>query len=884
MSAPPPDPAPLAPFGTAQMLTAEYRAIHGATDADFATVADYQAHVLDIGHPMQAALSLSGGGIRSAAYALGVLQAFAKETVLDRFHYLSTVSGGGYIGAWLQRWLHEDGIAAVQAALPGLPPAPPVAEVRNYTSYLTPRPGLASPDTWAGVVLWLRNVAINALIFMPALLALALLPRAYALLLADTPRIVAQILLLAGLLLLGLATCEAARRMPSHAGTLAADPDGARRDIRRLMVAPAVAWSLLLPFALRRDWPSGPTVIGIAAFVTLIAGYAIATRGAVRRGLFLDNAIAWVIAAFCSAFALQQGSRGILALEGRLGEVADAAGPMLAMVLKQVEWAIGRTEGRSMVTATIAAPVLAMASTLLLNTVFVALRKEAALGDLDREWLARLSAVKLVPMLLLAAFSIVCVYGPQVSFAGLRHVYGQAAAAVTAVSGVLAAVAGASGRSSALDPGRLFSMQRLATVATFVFGIGLFAALASLGTALVLDLPRPHWIVRPVLAGVLLAVAYGFGARVNVNRFSMHGVYRNRLARAFLGSARRRPDGMDDPRHPDPFTGFAADDNIPLAALRERPNAATGNEASGTRLFPVIGAALNLTADGAIADSAAERKAAPWTFTPLACGSVSLRDGRQFVDSARWGADPVPGAAPEVSQGITLATAMTISGAAVSPNMGYHSSPATSFLLTLFNVRLGAWLPNPARLSGRALEQGRPPNALTTLAREMLGRAGIAGPAVYLSDGGHFDNLGLYEMVRRGCRLIVVVDAGCDPQYDYADLGSTLRRIRIDLATEIVFDIRPVRARPWAIATITYPVGGPGTLLYLKPTLPDDARIDLTAYRAADSNFPFDSTADQMFTESQFESYRALGRDAAASLFGERAHAKLDNFFATLRR
>ena len=218
---------------------------------------------------------------------------------------------------------------------------------------------------------------------------------------------------------------------------------------------------------------------------------------------------------------------------------------------------------------------------------------------------------------------------------------------------------------------------------------------------------------------------------------------------------------------------------------------------------------------------------------------------------------------------MTLGTAITLSGAAVSPNMGYHSSPATAFLMTLFNVRLGAWLANPASASAQALREAKPPNALSALAREMLGLTDDRGPEVYLSDGGHFENLGIYEMVRRRCRYIVVVDAGADPGADFADLGNAVRKSFIDQNIEIRFappvaigsrknPILPPRS--YAYAEIFYPEGGPpGELLYLKPCYPSDVPIDVRAYGSTSEEFPHEPTAEQWFSESQFESYRRLG-------------------------
>jgi hypothetical protein len=129
-----------------------------------------------------------------------------------------------------------------------------------------------------------------------------------------------------------------------------------------------------------------------------------------------------------------------------------------------------------------------------------------------------------------------------------------------------------------------------------------------------------------------------------------------------------------------------------------------------------------------------------------------------YVDTQDYG-----GKEPDLNDnktGISLDTAITISGAAASPNMGYNSAPATAFLMTLFNVRLGAWLANPAAEIQKTEVKAGPTSALKPLLTEALGLTDAKRANVYLSDGGHFDDLGIYEMIRRRCRYILVVDAG----------------------------------------------------------------------------------------------------------------------------
>ena len=164
----------------------------------------------------------------------------------------------------------------------------------------------------------------------------------------------------------------------------------------------------------------------------------------------------------------------------------------------------------------------------------------------------------------------------------------------------------------------------------------------------------------------------------------------------------------------------------------------------------------------------------------------------------------------------------------------------------------------------------------------------------YLTDGGHFDNLGLYEMILRRCRHIVAIDAGCDSNYLFEDLGSAIRKVRIDLGIPIdIHVVSPkkegVKASYYVLGTIRYSViDGPGTdgeLLYIKPVIGGEEPTDIAHYASAHPEFPHEPTSDQWFGESQFESYRALGFHAVSAVCqGVRADATLGEFFENLKQ
>jgi hypothetical protein len=366
-----------------------------------------------------------------------------------------------------------------------------------------------------------------------------------------------------------------------------------------------------------------------------------------------------------------------------------------------------------------------------------------------------------------------------------------------------------------------------------------------------------------MLGALLLSVIFSW--RLDINQFSMHLLYRNRLGRCYLGASNRF-------RRAQPFTGFAADDDFNLWELKdlleEEKPAQAGAPARKRMTAPylIINAALNLVGGKELAWQ--QRKAASFVFTQQFCGY-------DFPELPP-GYSPTPHYAASVSP-VTLATAMAISGAAASPNMGYHTSPASAFLMTVFNVRLGWWLGNPR---SDTWERSSPGNVLVSLLRELFGLTSDEGKYIYLSDGGHFENLGIYELVRRRCRFILACDAEEDRAFGFGGLGNAIEKCRADLGVDIEIDVEPIRRRneqdhaEWhcAIGKIHYGAVDEnqpaGILVYLKSSLTGDEPTDVLRYAAENAGFPHQSTGDQWFDESQFESYRALGCHIAQDVFG----------------
>jgi hypothetical protein len=436
----------------------------------------------------------------------------------------------------------------------------------------------------------------------------------------------------------------------------------------------------------------------------------------------------------------------------------------------------------------------------------------------------------------------------------------------------------------------------LAAAAPFVFCVGALCLVSTL----VHDLLLPHGLTSPlggdsslnaffsesfdrtlenspaaliVTAACLALVGLLLAWRVDINKFSLHMMYRNRLVRAYFGAS-------NTDRQPHPFTGFAKADDIHLDCLLE-------TEGKLQRPYHIVNTALNLVNGKELAWQT--RKAAGFTFTPAFCGfelPVTGASGNAQLahEAMRGGFRPTKSYRPHPPKrhdeecGINLGMAVAVSGAAASPSMGYHSSPPLAFLMTLFNVRLGRWFANPIRpdVGRKGTHAAKAPRTSPAfgaayLVKELFGLTDAKSDYLYLSDGGHFENLGVYELVRRRCRLIVVVDAGADGAFDFEDLGNAIRKCGTDLHIEIEIDVGKIDLKKPAEFSRAHCVTGAirydkvdhgapcGTLLYIKPSLLGTEYADVLNYRKTNKTFPHQPTADQWFDETQFESYRALG-------------------------
>ncbi len=266
--------------------------------------------------------------------------------------------------------------------------------------------------------------------------------------------------------------------------------------------------------------------------------------------------------------------------------------------------------------------------------------------------------------------------------------------------------------------------------------------------------------------------------------------------------------------------------------------------------------ALNLVAGDKLAWQ--ERKAETFTITRLHAGSFTLG----YRPSGAYGGHDGM---------ISLGTAVAISGAAASPNMGYHSSPMVTFLMALFNARLGWWLGNPGVHGRTPIGRVRRDSRSWPFSPRRWASPTTAAATSTSRTAATSTTSASYEMVLRRCHIVVVSDAGCDPDCSFEDLGGAIRKIRIDLGVPIEMESMKLRPRGQspgaycAVGRIKYsevdgtPPADDGWLVYLKPALRGGEPADVSAYAHQHETFPQESTNDQWFSESQFESYRRLG-------------------------
>ncbi|NMO90345.1 hypothetical protein [Actinomycetospora sp. TBRC 11914] len=374
--------------------------------------------------------------------------------------------------------------------------------------------------------------------------------------------------------------------------------------------------------------------------------------------------------------------------------------------------------------------------------------------------------------------------------------------------------------------------------------------------------PAPTWLLISLAVGVLVAALAAL--TFDQTTASLHPFYRQRMNTVF--ATRRRENGSAAPY-----------DYAERTALSCYAKKVEG--------FP----ALVFVATAQVsAGPGKPTRPVPYTFSGDWVGGAQLGYVRTEALDDR---------VPRCYRGdLTVLGAMALSGAAFASAMGVMSKPF-EVLLALSNARLGAWLPNPWWLRRESQDAGSRDWTRRRLPavrgesyhlREILGSHPLHDPLVLVTDGGHYDNLGLVEALRHRCATIIVVDSSGDaPPYATAlleairlaheELGVTVDlKDPDDLAPGSVLlddplpeplkDLLPRLSKSALVrGTITYPTPLPsgtpyGRLVVVKTRLVQDLPYEVFAYAHANPDFPYDSTADQWFDRDQFDAYHNLGR------------------------
>jgi hypothetical protein len=848
-------------------------------------------------------LAFSGGGIRSATFNLGIIQAFARSRLLRTFDYLSTVSGGAYIGGWLMAWMRHQriGILNVEERFSTTPDSPgqwaeppEVLFLRNYSGYLRPRKDLLGADFWAFVAGRLRNVFSNQSILFLALLSLLLAPRAFVSVLK-----VLEVLeeVLQGRFPGGLQTYLQSEYFALGLGLtfsfiallfiglnlVSLDPRRGQTSViwwftnpwavQTLIVVPLILSAAFLTYGLGQfltawkllEYPLYRLpLLGIALYFGPWAG-ALAVRSTVRVGVKTAGSHggeAWFMLATAA--------------------VTGAIYGYLLIPFARVLIPVGAPPGtvfnkwREM---TFGTPVLI--GTILIASLLHIVLMGRGFSDVHREWWGRLGGWLVIYALCWFSLFVVAVYVPA-SLGQLfrleqsnRYFYhpitftGALAWAVAAVYKLIFEKSDQAGKMISDTSFRKKLLRYSARVAPYVYITGLAVGLSLLASTIanwitgspasILDWPSDLDLSLglPLASLLFFVAALILSWRVDVNEFSANYLHRNRIIRFYLG-----PSVLGRPVQP--FTGYGLADDLPLASLQIQAGSEDPRDA---RPIPIVNATLNVVRGR---DLVLQRRVArSFAFTPLYGGFTRHRDGQ--VESY-FGATALAGVHRD---GITLGTSIAISAATARPDIGSYSQRPLAFLMTMFDVRRGWWIGNPA---GAQWQRGSPAVGFYWLLRELLGATTDTSKYLNLSDGGYFENLGIYELVRRGCKLIVGCDASCDPNSDLADLYNAMERCRADFGVEITLAdaeaLKPTGLRGemrskvhFVHGAIRYPdpQQGHGAIIYIKPTLVEGDPQDVLAYAKVNPEFPHDATDDHWFDEASFEKYRALGEAAGAS-------------------
>lgn len=822
-------------------------------------------------------LALSGGGVRSATFCLGALQAFDKAGILERFDYQSSVSGGGFTGlSWLWYRRQQGG------TFPFRDESAPLNFLRRNIGYLNPSSKI---DYFSGAVAVLRTIFLNLLVWIPIVTLLFLI-------LLGTGSLFGQLESSFGDLSLRLvvkmAAIAALAAIPAGvaAWRTANAPDGEIKQTRRTLlwvrrfVVRFVIYAILI------------ALLG-GLWLRLTSSLSAAVYGeAQNQGQkFLGFSSLTVLGLFVVGLAAAASVAASLSL-GRVSDWLNQTRtrlPMLILMWLVLALLVFTFYTRELICFSLSFPYLIIrpntwvdklaVSIPFLPVPIILLALLARLIGENREYIifrkldetASEWAPVAIALLLIGSM-------PLVSPKSTDSMPANLVAIAALVYGTLTAIYSHYASFRNLAPGAAGRLAMMSGAAVFLCGLLLLCY------SVANTVYTSGYQVAPIFILLTSLWALFF---TNINQIGLHRYYRDRIAETFFADSDSMEKGV---------SGATADgiseklEDLPKKQKKEKPL---------LRPYPIVNMNAILVDDP---DTKTRlRGGANFIASPLYSGS----DATGWLTTSIFGGQ-------NVGRPLHAATVTAASGAAVNSGAGYAGTGITrnrivSIAMRLLNVRLGYWLVNPYWLNKRGLEalkwrtKTTPTHFRPGLVHLMSNNWKRTAKFVELSDGGHFDNLGIYELLRRRCDLILVCDGEADKDTSYAGLVSVARRAKEDFGVEIAFrpGLGPERmvanlplgypsnakaaASPYMAAEVHYPENslGPakyGIIIYIKATMIDDVSFVTKGYKGRNPDFPHQSTVDQFFQAEQFEAYRELGFVAAgkcarelniAGLFGK---------------
>ena len=722
-------------------------------------------------------IALSGGGIRSATYSLGVLQGLARHRWLGCFDYLSTVSGGGYIGSFWSTWRARPNIGATaEAEMAGPGKDGPLRHVREFSNYLSPRQGLLSYDTG-------RLVTAPIAATLPSLMIV----------------LASIVLVVQGWSLLAW-----------------------------LVVGDGYAPGISVP-----GWLTGGSMLVILTTITLVVTEVVWWRHEPGADSYTRHGYA-------------PAALGAIALTAFIWSYAS---PELAPPFRLEGLPLYRNHSF----ADVSMLLTPAATWLTVLLIYVGIRAVASpwtstAARVQMRSAADRVAARLILLIGLCGASALLWSASMYFYNPARISTGLDATAlstlIVSLSGLFIWARKLIGR----DPNKMLGPAVIARLRPQL--PKLLATAVVILLFMSMSIMLAVWQDRQMLvAAVSGALVITFAALLTFqpNRIGLHSFYRSRLSRAYLGASNPRTQGKK-------ATEEGRGDDVVLTDL-----------ATHKPLHLICCAANDLTPTEPL--STLGRGAVSAVLSPV---GFSVDDKWK-----KWDREEEP---------VKVGAAITASGAAFNSLMGSYSKKLglpVVFLMAALNMRLGMWLQHPHAKSKQSKEWTLPG---ILFFKELLGFSNASRGDVHLSDGGHFENMGVYELLRRRCKYILAVDCGADGNFEFNDLANLVRKAREDFICDIEIDLSPLRKdekgfskSAFVRGIIRYDDGTSGTLLLFKPTLTGDEPVDIMNYRVRNVNFPAETTGDQFYDEAQWESYRRLGLHAVEKAFGKPSPAHFGN-------